>query len=301
MLSNFFERRTRKWKGYASWKLRRWLKKHKVDVVIDIDTYHALWTWKAIKGTGIKWISWDHFNIDYALGNNDRMKALGLVAEHAEKLVLLSKADLQAYDNRCIVPSDKIVQIYNPLSFECPDYVNRTSRSVISVLRIDPQKGHDLLLKAWSHVENKRTDWKLDIVCGYGDYSELQREAEAMGLQRVRCLPPSSNVQKDMSEAGIYVLPSRFEGFGLVLTEAATSGLPSVAFNCPYGPSEIINDGENGILVEPENTEKLATALLTLMDDEELRYQMGRNAHDSARRFSTDIIIPQWVDLIENL
>lgn len=104
-----------------------------------------------------------------------------------------------------------------------------------------------------------------------------------------------------MSEAGIYVLPSRFEGFGLVLTEAATSGLPSVAFNCPYGPSEIINDGENGILVEPENTEKLATALLTLMDDEELRYQMGRNAHDSARRFSTDIIIPQWVDLIENL
>lgn len=301
MLSNFFERRTRKWKWYASWKLRRWLHKHNVDIIVDIDTYHALWTWNAIQGTDIKWISWDHFNISYALKNADRIKALELVANHADRLVLLSKADVNAYGKSSIVPMEKIVQIYNPLSFECFDYIPRKAKKVISVLRIDPQKGPDLLLQAWKTVESINGDWTLDIVCGYGDYAALQSEAELMGLKRVRCLPPSNNVEKDMSEAGIYALPSRFEGFGLVLTEAATTGLPAVAFNCPYGPNEIITDGEDGLLVEPENTDAFAQALLKLMNDEVLRLRLGRNAHDSAKRFSTDLIIPKWIDLIERL
>jgi len=301
MLSNIFERRTRRWKWYASWKLRRWLKKHRVDVVIDIDTIHALWTWKAIKDTGIKWISWDHFNLAYALQNQDRIEALRLVANHADKLVLLSKADCRAYAEKAIVPIEKTVQIYNPLSFECADYTPRLNKKAISVLRIDPQKGPDLLLQAWRIVENESREWALNIVCGYGDYEELQKEADSMGLKRIRCLPPSNDVKRDMSEAGIYALPSRFEGFGLVLTEAATAGLPAVAFNCPYGPNEIITDGVDGILVEPENVEKFAHALLSLMNDDEMRLRIGEAAHKSAKRFSTDVIVPQWVKLIESL
>lgn len=301
MLSNFFERRTRKWKRYASWKLRRWLINHNVDIVIDIDTYHALWTWKAIKETNIRWISWDHFNLAYALSNKDRVKALDIVAKHADKIVLLSKDDVNAYKHRTSVPHEKIVQIYNPLSFECQDFTPRRSKKVICILRIDPQKGPDLLLKVWQVVEKEIKEWSLDIVCGYGDYDVLQQEARSMGLTRVRCLPPSKDVQKDMTEAGLYALPSRFEGFGLVLTEAATVGLPAVAFNCPYGPKEIITDGVDGLLVEPENIGQFAQSLLRLMRDEGLRFEMGRKAHENAKRFSTDVIIPQWIDLIERL
>lgn len=302
MLSNILERRTRdRWPWYASWKLRRFLKRNEVDVVIDIDAVHALWTWPAIRGTGIKWISWDHFYFGHTMGEFRRIKAFQLVAQHADRLVLISKEDLHTYLCESGLPAAKIAQIYNPLSFECDSYEQRTAKKVISIGRIAFQKGFDLLLKAWQTVEQNDAEWELEIVCGYGDPAALQREAEGMGLRRVTCLPPTKDVCGRMQQAGLYALPSRFEGFGLVLTEAATAGLPSVAFNCPYGPSEIVDDGKTGYLVPPEDTATFARRLLEMMHNDDLRYQMGHNAFEAAKRFSLSRIIPQWEELIESL
>lgn len=294
-----FERKMRWHFWYGAWKFRRFLKRNRIDVVIDIDTFNANWTAPAIRGLNIRWIAWDHFNYAYSSNGPLRRKALMAVAEQADRLVLISKADRQTYLEKSGIDAAKIVQIYNPLSFEEPTYVQRRDRKVMAIGRIAPQKGFDLLLRSWTKVEKNVPDWTLEIVCGYGDYHALQKEAESMGLCRVLCTPPTTDVRGKLAGAGIFALSSRFEGFGLVLTEAATMGVPMVSFDCPVGPSEIITHGVDGYLVKPEDTDAFADRLIELMRNDDLRLRMGRAAHESSRRFRMERILPQWIEMIE--
>ena len=293
------ERKMRWHFWYGSWKLRRFLKKNKIDVVIDIDTFNANWTAKAVRGLGIKWIAWDHFDYEYTKGWK-RQEALQLVKQDAYALVLITKALRETYLEKTDFAPSFLRQIYNPLSFETGHLIDhRGQKKVVAMGRIAPQKGFDLLLKSWLIVEKSITDWTLEIVCGYGDYKTLESEAKAMGCKNVVCTGPTSNVPKVMSEAAIFALSSRFEGFGLVLTEANACSVPAVSYNCQVGPSEIITDGVDGLLVEPENVEQFTDKLLVLINDDELRERMGKAAYESSRRFSMDRILKEWVKLIE--
>jgi glycosyltransferase involved in cell wall biosynthesis len=85
------------------------------------------------------------------------------------------------------------------------------------------------------------------------------------------------------------------------MAEAMSCGVPVVAFDCPYGPSEIITDGENGFLVDCFDVEAFAEKVCQLIEDEGLRLRMGRNAISSVQRFSKDKIIPQWQHLFESV
>lgn len=294
-----FERKLRWQFWYSSWKFRRFLKKHCIDVVIDVDTFNALWTAPAVRGLNIKWISWDHFNLSYCKGGK-RRRALELVGREADKLVLLTKADVNDYINNTSVPHCKIKQIYNPLSFEIDEEIDHSGQKrITSIGRISFQKGFDLLLKSWKIVEDSVNDWELEIVCGYGDWEALQAESIALGCKNVRCLPPSKNVVDKLKKTAVYALPSRFEGFGLVITEAMSCSVPVVSYNCPQGPKEIICDGEDGFLVEPENYKLFADKLIHLMKDDVMRQKMGKSAYMNSKRFYMKNILPQWIDLIE--
>lgn len=294
-----FERKMRWQFWYGAWKFRRFLKKILIDVVIDIDTFNALWTAPAIRGLNIRWISWDHFNLDYCKGPK-REKALELVSREADYLVLLSKADKANYLEKTLVPQEKIVQIYNPLSFEVPLPINHLGQKRVTAIgRISFQKGFDLLLQSWLLVEKEVDDWTLEIVCGYGDWNGLRKEAEDMGCKHVVCSPPTQDIPEKLAETAIFALSSRFEGFGLVITEAMTCSVPTVSYACPQGPAEIIKDGEDGLLVEPENVKQFAEKLLVLINDEGLRAKMGKAAFENSKRFSMDSIIREWIKLIE--
>lgn len=293
------ERKMRWHFWYGAWKFRRFLKRHHIDVVIDIDTFNANWTAPAVRGLNVRWISWAHFNYAYSSDGPLRQQALDYIRTGADMLVLLSQADKESYLKLSTISPKKLVQIYNPLSFEETAYVPRTAKRVIAIGRIDWLKGFDLLLKSWCKVEQQVSDWCLEIVCGYGDYQALQREAESMGLKRVSCTPPTTDVRGKLAGSGIFAFPSRSESFGLVLTEAATMGVPMVSYDCPAGPSEIITQGVDGYLVKPEDTEAFADRLIELMRNDDLRLRMGRAAHESAKRFGMKRILPQWIELIE--
>nr|WP_302693414.1 glycosyltransferase family 4 protein [uncultured Prevotella sp.] len=294
-----FERKMRWHFWYGAWKLRRFLKKNKIDVVIDIDTFNANWTAKAIRGLGIKWISWDHFDYEYTKGWK-RQEALQLVKQDAYALVLITKALRKTYLEKTDFSSSFLRQIYNPLSFEVDHALNHQGqKKVVAMGRIAPQKGFDLLLKSWLLVEKEVKDWTLQIVCGYGDYEALEREAKEMGCKNVVCTGPTSDVPGVMKDAAIFAFSSRFEGFGLVLTEANACSVPAVSYNCPVGPSEIVTDGVDGFLVEPENVTQFAEKLMELMKDDKLRAEMGVKAYESSKRFAMDKILNEWVELIE--
>jgi len=101
--------------------------------------------------------------------------------------------------------------------------------------------------------------------------------------------------------SSIFVLSSRYEGFGLVLAEAMAAGLPAVSFSCPEGPADIISDHIDGILVESENTSKLAEGLLYLINHEEERRMYGNNARNNMKRYNKENIMQKWIRLFESL
>ena len=116
----------------------------------------------------------------------------------------------------------------------------------------------------------------------------------------VTLVPPTKQIAEEYLHAGIYVLSSRWEGFGLVLAEAKSFGLPSVAFNCKEGPADILHDGIDGYLVPPNDVNALANRMAQLANDETLRIQMGMAAMQDAVRYAPETIFQKWDALFRN-
>ena len=176
-----------------------------------------------------------------------------------------------------------------------------SSKEVIAAGRYSPEKGYDKLIKAWEFVHIKHPDWKLNIY-GSGNYQEFQTIANKAKVDNtITCHPATNQLTDKFKESAIFVLSSQHEGFGLVIVEAMSCGLPAVSFACPCGPKEIITDSKNGYLVEPNNTEALAERICYLIENEEVRKEMGKAARKRAEDFTEEKIMKQWVDLFENI
>lgn len=214
-----------------------------------------------------------------------------------DRFVVLTEYDRQAWQE---IP--RVDVIPNPLPFY-PElsHVKRRKR-VIAIGRYFDEKGYDMLLHAWALVEKSCQDWELDIY-GDGNKAYYKRIVEILNLDDKRCrLNDSiSNVQKEYLESSLFVCTSRFEGFGMGIIEAMACGLPVVAFDCLWGPRSIITDGEDGLLVENGNIEKLATTIIFLIKNPERIIEMGQNARRNVMRFNIDVIAPRWKRLFESL
>lgn len=178
----------------------------------------------------------------------------------------------------------------------------RSTKRVVTIGRYAYQKGYDLLLQAWAEVEKHYTDWTLEIY-GMGDQSSYRQMMMNLGVDKNRCHlnGPVDDVGQVYKESSIFVLSSRFEGFGLVLVEAMASGLSVVSFDCPAGPDEIITDGYDGLLAPSGDVKILAQKLMLLMADENLRTRLSQNACQSAQRYEMNLIAGKWVDLFNKL
>lgn len=300
LLRNKLERKLRHFPWYVQHRYQTFLKRNKIDVVIDVDILMAEISAQACYETGVRLISWDHFNYTYMQGTERKRNVLNLIRKYASQLVVLTKADKQMYlDNKEFAPNF-ITQIYNPLPFAKEHPILHKEKKVLALGRFAYQKGFDNLLKSWQIVEQEMPDWTLEIVGDDGkDEAGLHELVRQLNLQHVSLQLATKDVNSKYEEASIYALSSRFEGFPMVLLEATSMSLPIVAFDCKTGPNEIITDGENGFLVEPGNIEQFAEKLLLLMNNDELKTEMGRNAYESSKRFCIDKIVEQWVELIE--
>lgn len=190
--------------------------------------------------------------------------------------------------------------IPNPLVLRPKGVSTCQAKQVIAVGRYVPQKGFDLLIEAWSIVNASYPDWVLKIY-GDGNPVELQDQIDRLNLTESCKLKPSTTViEEKYCDSSIFVLSSRYEGFGMVLVEAMACGLPSIAFDCPSGPSEIIRDGIDGFLVENGSVEEMAKRICSLIKDDLLRKEMGERAQLNSARFHMENIAAQWKDLFES-
>ena len=195
-----------------------------------------------------------------------------------------------------------VTLIPDPLPFTADEVSPLTFKRLVCIGRYDYDKGNDLLLQAWAKIEKQIPEWIIDIY-GNGNMETYQQLMVQLGIDSSRCHlhGPITEVRKEYLQSSLFVLPSRYEGFGLVLIEAMACGLPVVSFDCENGPRNIISDGQNGFLVQPFDVDAFAERLLMLIRNEELRQKMGVEAHQSSRQYQIENIALRWKSLFEEL
>lgn len=285
-------------------KLKEIIKKYNPNIIIsmgDADKYILPF----IKGD-IKIVLEHHFekyylfkesrNLLYKIKDYIFLKKEEQLLNKYDEFLVLTEEDKKQYKN------NKVKVINNPLSFYSKEISKLENKKIISIGRLLPQKGYDLLIEIWKRVAIRYPDWTLDIY-GEGELrKELQEKINKYKLDNHIFLKGrEKNIQKKYLEASIYVMSSRYEGFGMVLVEAQACGLPIVSFDCPCGPKDIINDGEDGFLCKFGNIDEMANKIIYLIENEEKRKEFGRKARENSLRFSEVKIMNQWKELLENL
>lgn len=184
------------------------------------------------------------------------------------------------------------------------NYSEVKNKRVIAVGRLDYQKGFDRLIQAWKLVQHtgRFSDWKLDIF-GQGEWREmLQQMIDKQGLQNtVKINPPTNAILNEYVHSSLLVMSSNYEGFGMVLVEAMSCGVPVISFDCKCGPKDIIQPGINGLLVPNGDIQALAYAMMVMMADEAYRKMLSQNARKVVDTYSEEAVMSQWIRLFTSI
>ena len=273
--------------------VRRFFKKHSYDIIIaqSLPNVFALF----VAGVDMrKVIAAEHVYYNYY---NSCIKRIRLfMCKYCKKIVVLTSADKECYDRH--FKSEHTVIIPNPVVV--PEYYESKldSKVAIAMGRIQYQKGFDTLVDVFAMVHKKHSDWKVYIY-GDGNYRNYIEECiKEHGMDDVVILKgKTDDVPSAMRESSFFILSSRFEGFGMVIAEAMSQGVPVVSFDCPTGPSDIVEDGVNGLLVENQNKKALADGICYMIEHPKKRKEMGLKAVETSKRFAGDIIANKWYSL----
>jgi glycosyltransferase involved in cell wall biosynthesis len=176
----------------------------------------------------------------------------------------------------------------------------KSRRWIIGVGRLVRQKGFDRLIRA--AAQSRFRDFDLVLIGEGPDRAMLQALADQLGIGGRLIMPGFvARPLAWLAHADLFVLPSRWEGFGHVIAEAMTAGLPVIAFDCPHGPRDIIEDGVTGILVPNDDEKALTIAIDRILSDKTLSDRLADAGCKSAARFANERIAAQYVELFENL
>ena len=238
-----------------------------------------------------------HDNPFWRLLGRMRTRQLQQAVKRLDKLVVLTHADEKAWNKAGV---KNTICIPNPSSIEPNNSGEHERNEVLAVGRMHPQKGFDMLLRIWQKVVAAHPDWTLRIV-GEGEEREsLKVMVDALGIARsVKMNGLSKDLRSDYQRCGLFVLSSRYEGLPLALMEAMSCGCCCVAFDCPNGPAELIENGKTGMLISPDSTDSFAAEMNRLIDDKKARKQLGDAAYEHAKAcFGLEPIMQQWLQLM---
>ncbi|MDP6781551.1 MAG: glycosyltransferase [Alphaproteobacteria bacterium] len=240
-----------------------------------------------------------------------RRKLIGWAYGRADAVVALSEGVREELVEDCALNPERTVTIHNPVDVagiatatqavkDSIQEVPVNSPLIVGCGRLHRQKGFDLLIEAFADLDDARARL---VILGEGPAREaledLTRSRGVVG----RVLMPGfeSHPEKWLAQATLFVLPSRWEGFGHVLVEALAAGVPVVSAWAPHGPADILNDDETGLMVPTGNAAALGAAIDRLLIDKGLRRRMVEAGRKTAERFSLPVIAGRYADLIEEI
>ena len=305
--SNFFDHRVRLSKNIL--KISKMLKKYFIDNEIEVAFGIGISAnvFLSLAGIGIptKVVLCDHTNsiTDNREFSQRVQRYVG--TKLADKIITLTLEDRRNYISKYGISEDKIAYIYNWKENLLSNVTyNNESTKLVTVGRFDNQKGYDYLVQVAKKVLSKKSDWTWEIY-GSGNQDEVDKIKELIKENDLQDILFIKGLEKNQDliygDKGIYVMTSRYEGLPLVLLEAQQYNLPIVSFCCPTGPSEIVEDGVNGFLVDCYDTDKMSEKLLKLMENESLRHSFSAHAKDNMDKFDKNRILNQWIELIETI
>lgn len=208
-----------------------------------------------------------------------------------DQFVVLTDEDKKNWQNK--IPEVK--SISNILPFEKEGKAVLDAEHVIAVGRLDAQKGFDRLINIWSKVVVQHPGWILDIYGQGQDEDELRNLILENGLKaNIIIHKPDQNIKDRYLESSIFVMTSAYEGLPMTLLEATGLGLPAICYDFPCGPKDVIDDGINGFLISDGDEESFVERLSMLMDDENLRKEIGHNAYEMSVKYGKEVIMNEW-------
>lgn len=296
-------------------ELQKYLKINKFDVIIG--TFYQI-NEILTKVSGIKRIAWEHTHyygyvdpkvhyqkvkgklkliyhklITYRIRKRKYMKL--------DKVIVLTKRDLEIWKkdlnnvefihNAIAVPNDKKNMDYD-----------LTNKTIISVGRLEEQKGFTYLIDVFEKVFQRKPEWHLNIIGEGSNYNFLKNRIKIKKLENnIKIVKFTNNISEEYKKSSIYISTSIFEGFGLVLTEAMKYGLPIIAFDCYASPRELIINNKNGLLCQNRNINEMARKIIYLIENEEIRKKMSKNAIRESKKYDMDIIGEEWKKMLKHL
>lgn len=282
-------------------KTAKFLKENDIDIIITVDSFLALVDVPASKMAKCTNIIWEHFN--FLRKGDSRLVRIAkkITCKYAKELVVLTKRDQKLYEDNNKKLSCNITQIYNPfLKKDNSKKYNFKSNTIISCGRLENQKGFDFipLVAAKVNAINDNYEW---IILGEGSkYDELNEKIKELNLENnVKLLGKQKNVDDYYNKSKFFVMTSRYEGMPLVLLEAKANKLPIISFDIDCGPSEEILDGKNGYLIEPFDTNEMASKINELLCDSKKCLEFSKNSDLNTKEFNPSSVIKKWDKLLK--
>lgn len=285
--------------------LEKLLKEIRADIVVSMFDTEARFLWKIKDGSKkvleIHFSQWGRQRMNRSRGGYwvDRIKNYydnRIVGKYDSFVVLTEE------DRKCWKHARNILVIPNACTLSVDRQALLEKKQVIAVGRLTEQKGFDILIGIWKQVDVFHPDWRLVIVGEGEEKARLEEKIRKEGLSgKVDIYPFTRCIMAAYAESSVYVMTSRYEGFSMVLVEAMACGVPAVAFACPSGPAEIISDQKNGFLIPVGDYDLFVKRIGLLMEDEELRKRMGKEAALIITRFSEKQIMEKWHKLFASI
>jgi len=201
---------------------------------------------------------------------------------------------------------ENINAVYIPhlTTFKIVERTQPKENIVLNIGRLTSDKNQIELLKIWNHLKQKEpnNDWKLVIVGKGEKLDELEKYVIAHNLENsVSIVQPTKLISKYYEKSSIFAFTSKFEGFGMVLLEAMSFGIPCISFDCPSGPRDIVIDNVNGYLVDQSDSTGFSLKLLELMNNTKKLQEMGNEAFKSATEWDNTTILELWNQLFSDI
>jgi glycosyltransferase involved in cell wall biosynthesis len=247
-------------------------------------------------------IGQEHLNLRHRQGTPETLKVVMDSARRLDCLVTLTESDRDDY-RQALDGSDTVVEaIPNAVPWPIGDAAALDSKVVVSAGRLGARKAFPRLIRAFAPIARQHPDWQLHI---YGDGPErakLEQLIDRRGLgEQVVLQGHSDRFDEALGNASVFAFSSLSEGFGMVLLEAMSKGVPVVSFDVPHGPSDLISDGVNGRLLPDGDLDGFTAALTELVEDVEQRRRMGAAAQKTAATYEIDPVSTRWTTLFDQL